>query len=1291
MSSNSRLATRRARAVAASSEKAGKGAGTRSAGQAPHETAPCCDPHTPLHQEALVPPADARAPADTGITDPGRSEECAEALRRILQKRDIPGSRALDEIGHLAENIGEGGELFNIEADTRAELLYWTSRLYLQHGIGGDRGENHKEQLRQLRPDHPGLPVLEAWLSCYNGDPLGALRQLEQLDHADALDSMLIIQYQEGSPREAVDWYLASPGMIQAGLSAHGIRLLAVALAHCELWDQAAEVLSGLTELRYAQCPDLLYTEGLIHIALMLPPLVRGRLLYGHTSGIHGTLEPGKMATAFHQRALWALTQAEQTLRACDAAEHADNALRLRCWLLLLDPATVHEGQKIVQEAMHDPQRAGRYIELAAEFGIMVYSKVLSRALNRNALSQGFNPAYLASRFFFQRYGGSRHKLLNMLQQEGERLQRKVFDQNTWADLYINLLIACGQYDVAEAVIYEHRHNLPWHYVPLRKLISHLRQSDNSLFEQLCNQDDIDSLKALCHDRRYHAPEALYPFILELVYKSPDPDTIVQASRCLRALRRPREQLELLDQWDVHQGRVTDDPTLLATRALALLRQGKVLKALQAIKQVQDPRAAGTLPLVMAHISGQWQHLPALLNQAREVLDRPSAEECVMLAGLSLDQDRDRALGLLLAADKQAPTDRRIQIAIYRLLRHSGNYPLAAARLGKALISRGALEPCWHYSYAELVEVLTIAREWHCTLRDMVIQGRMPLAVSCEVQGLPLAETLISRARFNESLTDRRRMQLLPVHFADRGRVDLNRRQTLAMDLGALMLAESLDLFPALLQRFSDITIPWSTLPLLHREQYQLHREQPVRIEAATHMIAPIESGLIRAELPVAVNPPSWLIDELGEERAELLETARLIGGKLILPNPVYKAYAMSCELAETGPYKNLVISIRQYMDWSSRGSNRPIPEGTMEVLNDLEDADQGAAVELDGPVLVDEQALERIYQCRLMGLLENGRQPLFMHPNVPVRLREIIGLENYRDHTVATLEALRQRLAMLLAEDALALTPVGRDAMPGTYGAAITELLGGDTLAQVYWVEDRCLGSGETPHPSDRRSKCKAGILDILHDLHQSGIIDDDRHYKTLNSLRAMGCYLLPVEIDELNYWLQDARVQDGVLHESAGLRHIRHYLQRLISSHWIQVPAESYFLERLHLSVIREIRDLWLDETIPVGDAAARASWLVDNIFPNLAKWRHALEKGMNLYFFEDATAMYIAAFLALQPGDPDRGEAFRDWLNSFLLSDFRLRNFSVMHKTTEFHKKQLLGLAGIEYDTDDHDHHH
>lgn len=1249
-----------------------------------------CQHHVPIWQQATAP----AGAGETGaiITDPGRSEECELQLQLLLKKRDLPGARVLEQIHHLAENIGEGGELFNIDAAVRGELLYWAARLHLQHGIGGDRGEAWMAQLRRLDPAHPGLPLLSAWLSYYQGEPLKALEKLQGLQHPDVMDSILTIQAQEGSHRQAVDWYLASPKTARRGLSAHGWHLLAQAMGHCDLWDQAADVLKDLQETDYEACPALLYTEGLVNIALMLPPLTRRRLLYGHTCGIHGVLEPRELKNPFHQRAGWALARAEEKLHQCEADEYADNALRMRAWLLLLDPQTFAEGEKIVQEAMHDTERSARYIELAAEFGIMVYGKVLDRALNRSSLMRGMDPDYLASRYFFLKYSGSRHRLLTLLQDEGEKLKRKVFDENTWADLFINLLISCGQYDIAEAVVYENRNNLPWHFVPLRRLIGNLRNGINRPFEQVCEGDDLDALATLCRERRYHAPEALYPFILELAYKAPSENIILLAAHCLEAMQRSRDLLELLEQWDIHLGQLSDNDELLACRARTLMNQGLLDQAAEVLERISDKSVAGTLPLTLAFLGGHWQTLPALLQQTLEHLQHPAARDSLLLASMALDNRRDLALGLLLGADKQAPKDVRIQSAIYRLIRHSGNHALAAAQLGKALQSRGALAPCWNYGYGELVDVLSLSREWTVTLEAYVIQGRMPLAVACEIQGLPLAETLLSRALHNESLRDRRHMKLLPVHFANKGGEDIGRTHTLAMEMGALMLAESLDLFPQLLERFAEITIPHSTQAMLYREMQQLRQEQDTRIDTTRAMLVPIEQGVFRVELPLAVKLSSWIRDEVGEERAELLELARLCGGKVVLPNPLYKSYAMSCELAELGPYKDMVISVRQYLDWSARSLRQQIPDGALEILNDLEEGIQGAAINLDGPVFMDEQALERIHHCDLLQLLSNEHQPLFLHPAAARRLHETATLQQYRQQTLDILSSLQQRLAGLMHSQRIRLTPMHpATGLPGSHGTAIMELLDTDTRADVYWIEDRCLGDSKPRHPAERRHKSRVGVLDIINELRHSGCLQGNAAFDLISRLRAMGCYLLPVDSEELRHWLFACPIENGQLQENDGLRRIRHYLQRLISSHWIQVPAESWFLERLHLSVIQLIRDMWLDETMAETETAARASWLVENIFPNLAKWRHALEEGMNLYFFEDATAMYLAAFLALQPGDGRRAAAFREWLNGFLLSDFRLRNWAVIHKTIEFHKKQLLGLAGIEYDTDDHDHHH
>ena len=103
-----------------------------------------------------------------------------------------------------------------------------------------------------------------------------------------------------------------------------------------------------------------------------------------------------------------------------------------------------------------------------------------------------------------------------------------------------------------------------------------------------------------------------------------------------------------------------------------------------------------------------------------------------------------------------------------------------------------------------------------------------------------------------------------------------------------------------------------------------------------------------------------------------------------------------------------------------------------------------------------------------------------------------------------------------------------------------------------------------------------------------------------------------LPVEVDELDYCLQDTKpdAENGQLKENAELRAIRETLLRLRSTKILQQPAETPYLDRLRLTGITLLRKLWQDLSISTPTAIARTDWVYErHLMPAPTDWAHTI----------------------------------------------------------------------------------
>ena len=108
------------------------------------------------------------------------------------------------------------------------------------------------------------------------------------------------------------------------------------------------------------------------------------------------------------------------------------------------------------------------------------------------------------------------------------------------------------------------------------------------------------------------------------------------------------------------------------------------------------------------------------------------------------------------------------------------------------------------------------------------------------------------------------------------------------LDVTSLMVLGYLDLLKKTLTAFQRVVLAPETMTLLLNERRRVRFHQPSRVEEAEEIRALIDQGHLKMgqSLP---KPPEWLVNEVGRDLAELLEAARLTGGRVVRPHPIFK------------------------------------------------------------------------------------------------------------------------------------------------------------------------------------------------------------------------------------------------------------------------------------------------------------------------------------------------------------------------------------------------------------------
>ena len=227
-------------------------------------------------------------------------------------------------------------------------------------------------------------------------------------------------------------------------------------LAEAGRWEDAAARLGALPDEITADCPDIPYVEGVINAGLTLPASIRR---YALTMQIIEqkveTLQDAEVA-ARHRRALRCFELAKQLLGGLGEKIRAAGAETWRTWLLLTEPSSRQEGERIVIDAMREAATAIDYAQLAYTFGIPFDSAPLERHLAIRELAGGLSPPEVAAKLALYRHTRSKAQVVSFLEQERANLTSVVTPAGYWL-LLVTALVEAGQLERAEQTLNDNR------------------------------------------------------------------------------------------------------------------------------------------------------------------------------------------------------------------------------------------------------------------------------------------------------------------------------------------------------------------------------------------------------------------------------------------------------------------------------------------------------------------------------------------------------------------------------------------------------------------------------------------------------------------------------------------------------------------------------------------------------------------------------------------------------------------------------------------------------------------
>jgi hypothetical protein len=951
------------------------------------------------------------------------SERAERELTLLLKQRSLTPDRVRQVLITLAQRITDG-DLRYVKHSIRAKVLYWAAHL---HALQYETLPIARHYLAQLRQIDPGVDtrIIDALILEAEKNIDGALQMLRDIDTPDGRATFFTILFRSRGAETALSWFDDQPGRDNASfLTGLGWSNVAICLATTDRWEEAAERLAAAQEY-VEEWPDLAFVEGVVNAAMLLPVEWRKYALEMHL--FHAVVRPleGADANRRRARAKFCFEKAKDLLAEIDQQDRVQEAQDRLLGLRLTDPtpAVVHEAQREIQEGMQEGCRAVDLIPFARAFSIEFDDAPLQRYLNQRKRTGGLSSRELVAEFFLAELRMNPRDRAEFLEREEDRLSQ-VISHASLVGRRIEALVEDEQIVRARNLLETRRDVfVDYDYERLRTLIDTQEGRDpRAQLEALYRQTEalIDLKNLISHLTCAGDWTALQPLLQELFRR----ERIVENALQLVASmwRNPQiDDAQILAFLEENQDMVDCSRDLASVKAWTLFHVGRWKEAEamnRSLLGVRENHNDLLLETNLAIQSGDWERFSGIISRVWPTREELEPSLLMRLASLAAEADTtaSRAVELAKLAAGKASADPEILMGAYILAIQLGHETeTEAAWVARASELSSEEGPVWKVSTRTIVEEMIPKRRARGReIEQALLNSQIPLHTAAREFNQTLSQFLLDIPQKNIDQHDGRRRILVPIVSGSRQIVQMHSEWVVGLDITSLMVLGYLDLLRKTLTTFRRVVLAPETMALLLNERRHVRFHQPSRVEKAEEIRALIDQGHLKMDQSLP-KPPTWLVDEIGRDLAELLEAARLTGGRVVRPHPIFKLQTFMEREADLQDYTELVLSTKAFTNLLSASGHidSQTHERACHFLNLQEHAPHTEADPslLERRIYLDDLAVGYLQTAGILQAACRCRLDLWVHPSMKDEQAAIIEANREGERLVRALDDIRVTL----------------------------------------------------------------------------------------------------------------------------------------------------------------------------------------------------------------------------------------------------------------------------------------
>lgn len=596
------------------------------------------------------------------------------------------------------------------------------------------------------------------------------------------------------------------------------------------------------------------------------------------------------------------------------------------------------------------------------------------------------------------------------------------------------------------------------------------------------------------------------------------------------------------------------------------------------------------------------------------------------------------------------------------------------------------------HSLAEFIETQKRFTQHQMDINALYQEGKIPAHILADRANISLTDLYHSNLLENEKQPNYVSHPSLFIRHGGKkiSAIENAQQQRLNMDITALLLASHLGVLETIEKVFRSIRMPSEVIPSLVEMRNKTLHHQPSRLNVANQIIDLVNKKLLKIADVVSVGSESKdkkLSDPLEIERKSFYELHEKTGYILDFLGHLdfYKSFADTSKIVYA---KNIVDSLREH----GKTLKDTYPIIVQDLGTEGRDSDYLTLPETGMPIFCFGNVVSILADANILELTCSQFDVFIQNDYLDQIRNEVAYFEKGRKQQFEWIGSLVEKLRDRLDTEKYLLIPplLTKTDEHDMYGLQSIFSLTKEEY-DLIWLDDRCLNGY-----SNINGIPIVGINEILLTLYEHGEIDQTKYYGLLHKMRIDNLCFVPVDADEIVYFILQAQIKDRVAIKTPELSILKQYIATaFLRGRILQKPptngespnpqGELDFLFQTASAIADAVERIWSLSDVDIDEKDVYSSWIINNLFVSNLGLSEAIglpqvnDNEMNLSALSFATLITRSLTITNRQknGEISLQQIYLNWVYERVLRRSFESNPLMLKRTAEIIKKILIGI--------------